>query len=58
MLKKNKHPHPLVYMRKVKSENLLAILDFLFLYNGKANLEQENLDAFLSSTTMRKNVSR
>ena len=45
ILKKNKHPHPLVYMRKVKSENLLAILDFL--YNGKANLEQENLDAFL-----------
>ena len=45
ILKKNKHPHPLVYMRKVKSGNLLAILDFL--YNGKANLEQENLDAFL-----------
>ena len=46
ILKKNKHPHPLVYMRKVKAENLLAILDFL--YNGKANLEQENLDAFLN----------
>ena len=38
ILKNNKHPHPLVYMRKVKSENLLAILDFL--YNGKANLER------------------
>ena len=45
ILKKNKHPHPLVYMRKVKSENLLAIVDFL--YYGKANLEQENVDAFL-----------
>ena len=29
ILKKNKHPYPLVYMRKVKSENLLAIVDFL-----------------------------
>ena len=30
ILTKNKHTHPLVYMRKVKSENMLAILDFLY----------------------------
>ena len=38
ILKKNKHSYRLVYMRKVKSENLISILDFL--YNGKANLER------------------
>ena len=32
-------------MRKVKSENMLAILDFL--YYGEANVDQENLDSFL-----------
>ena len=45
ILTKNKHPHPFVYMRKVKSENMLAILDFL--YYGEANVDQENLDSFL-----------
>ena len=45
MLKKNKHPHPLIYMRGVKSEELLAMVDFL--YHGQANIYQENLDAFL-----------
>ena len=33
-------------MRGVKSENLLAIVDFL--YCGEANVFQENLDSFLS----------
>ena len=28
ILKNNKHAHPLLYMRGVKSEDLLAILDF------------------------------
>ena len=46
MLKRNKHPHPLIYMRGVKSENLLAIVDFL--YCGEANVFQENLDSFLA----------
>ena len=40
-----KHPHPFVYMRGVKSEDLLAILDFL--YCGEANVFQENLNTFL-----------
>ena len=43
---KNKNPHPLVYMRGVKSFDLLAIVDFL--YNGEANVFQENLDSFLA----------
>ena len=46
LLKRNKHPHPLIYMRGVKSEDLLAIIDFL--YFGEANVTQENLDSFLA----------
>ena len=45
MLKRNKHAHPLIYMRGMKSEDLIAIVDFL--YYGEANIYQENLDAFL-----------
>ena len=45
ILKRNKHPHPLVYMRGVRSENLLAMLDFF--YHGEANVRQEYLESFL-----------
>ena len=45
LLGRNKHPHPLIYMRGMKSEDLLAIVDFL--YRGEANVFQENLDSFL-----------
>ena len=45
LLERNKHPHPLIYMRGLKSENLLAIVDFL--YRGEANVYQEHLDSFL-----------
>ena len=45
LLKKNKHNHPLIYMRGVKHHDLLAIVDFL--YCGEANVFQENLDSFL-----------
>ena len=46
LLGRNKHPHPLIYMRGVKSDDLLAIVDFL--YHGEANVYQENLDSFLA----------
>ena len=46
MLRRNAHPHPLIYMRGIKSDNLLAIIDFL--YCGEANVYQENLDSFLA----------
>ena len=46
MLKKSKHPHPLIYMKGVKGDDLLAMVDFL--YYGEANVNQENLDVFLS----------
>ena len=46
LLKRNKHNHPLIYMRGMKSEDLIAIVDFL--YYGEANVYKENLDSFLA----------
>ena len=46
LLKKKKHPHPLVFMRGVKFEDLVSMVDFL--YNGEANVYQDNLDSFLA----------
>ena len=45
LLARIKHPHPLIYLRGVKSDDLLAIIDFL--YFGEAKVYQENLDTFL-----------
>ena len=45
ILKRNKHPHPLIYMRGVSPENLIAMVDFF--YHGETNVYQENLDSFL-----------
>ena len=46
LLKRNKHPHPLIYMKGVKIENLMAMLEFF--YFGEANIYQENFDTFLA----------
>ena len=46
LLSKNQHPHPLVYMRRVKYNELTAIMDFL--YRGEANVFQNDLDSFLA----------
>ena len=40
LLGRNKHSHPMVYMRGVKFDDLLAIVDFL--YRGEANVVQDN----------------
>ena len=45
ILKKNKHPHPMIYMRGLKAEALVAMVDFL--YYGEANVNQESLEIFL-----------
>merc|ERR1711978_785910 len=42
MLKKNKHPHPLIFMRGLKAEDLVPMVDFLCF--GVANVNQESLD--------------
>ena len=45
VLKKNKHPRPLIYMRGLKATELVAMVDFL--YFGEANVDQESLELFL-----------
>ena len=45
MLRKNKHTNPLIYMRGMKSEDLVAIVDFL--YYGETDIQQDNLENFL-----------
>ena len=46
MLKGSQYPHTMIYMRGLKSEDLSAMIDFL--YSGEANVLQENLDSFLA----------
>merc|ERR1712129_155299 len=46
ILKRNKHPHPLIYMCGLTFENLVPMLDFF--YYGEANVYQENLESFLA----------
>ena len=46
LLKKNRHEHPLIYMRKVKSSDLKAVVDFL--YFGEASVFQDDLESFLA----------
>ena len=46
ILHRNRHSHPLIYLRGFKSEDLVSILDFL--YFGKANIYRDNLDSFLA----------
>ena len=45
ILKRNRHPHPLIYMKGVSSDNLMAMVDFF--YHGETKVYQENLDLFL-----------
>ena len=45
MLKLNKHSHPLILMRGLKYEDLLALVDFF--YYGEVNIFEDNLDSFL-----------
>ena len=45
ILAKNKHPHPLIFMRGVKAREMMAIVDFV--YCGEASVDQENLETFL-----------
>ena len=46
VLERHKHPCPLLYMKGLKSEDLLAVVDFL--YSGEANVEEDNLVSFLA----------
>ena len=46
LLKRSKHSHPFVFLKGVKKNTILAMLDFL--YKGEANVFQDDLDQFLS----------
>ena len=46
LLRRNKHSHPLIYMRGVKFEVMMAMVDFF--YRGEASVFQESLDSFLA----------
>ena len=46
ILRKNKHPNPLIFMRGTKTEELVSLIDFI--YNGEVYVDQENLDPFLA----------
>ena len=45
LLTSNPHSHPLIYMRGFRSEDVVALLDFL--YHGEANVFQKNVNSFL-----------
>ena len=46
VLKRNKHSHPMIYMKGLKAKDLMAIVDFIYL--GEANIYQDDLDGFLA----------
>ena len=46
LLKSMKHSQPLIYLRGVRSADLVAMVDFLYL--GEANILQKDLDTFLT----------
>ena len=46
ILRRNSHPHPLLYMKGVKFTELESIL--YFMYHGRVNIAQEDLTNFLS----------
>ena len=45
VVKRNTHPHPLLYLKGVTSKNLWAVLRFI--YSGEVNIEEEELESFL-----------
>ena len=45
LLKAHSHPHPLIYMRGVKLNNLLALMDYIYL--GSADISQDHIEEFL-----------
>jgi len=46
ILKRNRHEHPLLYLKGVKYIDLMAVLNFM--YHGEVNVAQEELNSFLA----------
>ena len=46
ILRKNPHQHPLLYLKGVKYQEMLAVLNFM--YMGEVNVAQDDLNSFLA----------
>merc|ERR1712127_938913 len=46
VLRRNPHQHPLLYLKGVKHQEMLAVLNFM--YMGEVNVAQEELNSFLA----------
>ena len=46
ILRRHPHQHPLLYLRGIKMKELSSIINFM--YHGEANVDQANLNLFLS----------
>jgi len=46
VLKRNRHEHPLLYMKGVKYVDIVSVLNFM--YHGEVNVAQEELNSFLA----------
>jgi len=46
VLKRNPHQHPLLYLKGVKYEEILSVLNFM--YHGEVSVAQEELNSFLA----------
>ena len=47
ILQRNKHSHPLIYLKGVFYSELFSILNFM--YDGQVNVEQDQLNSFLAT---------
>jgi len=46
ILRRNKHDHPLLYLKGMKYADLVSVLNFM--YQGEVNVAQEDLNSFLA----------
>jgi len=46
VLRRNPHPHPLLYLKGVKGSDIQGVLNFM--YHGEVNVAQEELNTFLA----------
>jgi len=46
VLRRNRHEHPLLYLKGVKYADLVSVLNFM--YHGEVNVAQEELNSFLA----------
>ena len=50
LLRENQNPHPLILMTDLKSETVLAMVDFF--YHGETNVDKEEVKIFLAAASL------